>query len=101
MTEGLATRSDDLVWRVRLRHSGDWLYLYLLIEFQSRDDPTMAIRVMTYLGLLYQSLLRHRFGALPEAVMKPVEAGSAADVERWALGVLDSGTLEEVFAEPS
>ena len=56
---------------------------------------------MTCLGLLYQSLLRHRFGALPEAVMKPVEAGSAADVERWALGVLDSGTLEEVFAEPS
>lgn len=59
VSEGLATRSDDLVWRVKLRGTGDWLYLYLLIEFQSRDDPTMAIRVMAYLGLLYQSLIRH------------------------------------------
>ncbi|MFT3800195.1 MAG: Rpn family recombination-promoting nuclease/putative transposase [Burkholderiaceae bacterium] len=59
VSEGLATRSDDLVWRVKLRDTGDWLYLYLLIEFQSRDDPTMAVRVMVYLGLLYQSLIRH------------------------------------------
>ncbi|MFT4099915.1 MAG: Rpn family recombination-promoting nuclease/putative transposase [Burkholderiaceae bacterium] len=59
VSEGLATRSDDLVWRVKLRGTDDWLYLYLLIEFQSRDDPTMAIRVMAYLGLLYQSLIRH------------------------------------------
>ncbi|MFT3802069.1 MAG: Rpn family recombination-promoting nuclease/putative transposase [Burkholderiaceae bacterium] len=59
VSEGLATRSDDLVWRVRLRGRDDWLYLYLLIEFQSRDDPSMAVRVMTYLGLLYESLIRH------------------------------------------
>lgn len=56
---------------------------------------------MTCLGLLYQSLLRHRFGALPEAVMKPVEAGSAADVERWALRVLDASTLDAVFTQPN
>ncbi|MFT4099557.1 MAG: Rpn family recombination-promoting nuclease/putative transposase [Burkholderiaceae bacterium] len=59
VSEGLATRSDDLVWRVKLRDKDDWLYLYLIIEFQSRDDPTMAVRVMVYLGLLYQSLIRH------------------------------------------
>ena len=50
---------------------------------------------------LLLSLLRHRFGELPEAVVKQVEAGSAADVERWALRVLDARTLEEVFAQPS
>ena len=50
---------------------------------------------------LLLSQLRHRFGALPEAVVKRVEAGSAADAERWALRVLDARTLEEVFAQPS
>ena len=50
---------------------------------------------------LLLSQLRHRFGALPEDVVKRVEAGSAAEVERWALCVLDARTLDEVFAQPS
>ena len=56
VSEGLRQRADDVVWRVR---SGeDWVYLYLLIEFQSRPDPWMAVRMMTYVGLLYQDLIR-------------------------------------------
>ena len=50
---------------------------------------------------LLLSLLRHRFGELPEAVVKQVEAGSAADVERWALRLLDARTLDAVFAQPN
>ena len=33
--EYLRSRRDDLVWRVRL--GPDWLYLYLLLEFQTGD----------------------------------------------------------------
>ncbi len=57
-TDDLRSRHDDLVWRVRSRHDGDWIYLYLLLEFQSTDDYFMAIRVMTYVGLLYEDLIR-------------------------------------------
>ena len=32
--------------------------VYLLIEFQSRVDRYMAVRILTYLGLLYQELIR-------------------------------------------
>jgi len=31
-----------------------------LLEFQSKVDRFMAVRVMTYLGLLYQDLVRRR-----------------------------------------
>ncbi len=48
-------RENDVVWRVRFR--GDWLYVYLLIEFQSTVDRFMALRLMVYVGLLYQRLI--------------------------------------------
>jgi hypothetical protein len=49
-------RADDVVWRVRFR--GEWLYVYLLLEFQSTPDPWMALRMLVYVGLLYQDLVR-------------------------------------------
>ena len=56
VTDDLRSREDDVIWRVRFK--GRWLYLYILLEFQSSVDAYMALRVMTYLGLLYQDILR-------------------------------------------
>ena len=56
VTDDLRDRADDLIWR--LRWGADWLYVYLLLEFQSTVDPWMAVRIQTYLGLLYQDLIR-------------------------------------------
>ena len=36
------------------------MYLYLLIEFQSAVDPFMAVRMLVYVGLLYQDLIRRQ-----------------------------------------
>jgi len=44
------------LWRVRCRD--EWIYVYILIEFQSTVDRFMAVRLMTYIGLLYQDLIR-------------------------------------------
>lgn len=70
VSDDLRTREDDLVWRVRLR--AGWLYVYLLLEFQASVDPYMAVRVLTYTGLLYQDLIRRRelapAGRLPPVV---------------------------------
>ena len=44
VSDDLREREDDIIWRVRLR--GEWLYVYLLIEFQSRPDPFMALRIL-------------------------------------------------------
>ncbi len=57
-TDDLRSRHDDLVWRVRHRQGGHWIYIYLLLEFQRQDEHFMAVRVMTYEGLLFQDLIR-------------------------------------------
>ena len=57
ISDELLKRHGDNVWRVRLR--SNWLYLLLLVEFQSTDDPLMALRILTYTGLLYQELARN------------------------------------------
>ena len=51
-------RSDDVVWKVKI--ADDWLYLYIILEFQSQVDPNMAVRMMTYIGLLYQDLIKRK-----------------------------------------
>ena len=68
VSRDLQQRHGDLVWRIRF--GGErWLYLVLLLEFQSGVDRAMAVRMLTYSGLLYQRLvaegvLRER-GELP------------------------------------
>jgi predicted transposase YdaD len=52
----LKNREGDLVWRLRLREGGT-VYVYVLLELQSDVQRFMAVRLMVYLGLLYQDLI--------------------------------------------
>lgn len=56
ISDDLRDREDDLIWR--MRWGDDWLYVYLLLEFQSTIDHFMAVRILGYLALLYQDLIR-------------------------------------------
>jgi hypothetical protein len=56
VSDDLRERSDDVVWR--MRWGEDWIYVYLLLEFQSKSERYMAVRIHTYIGLLYQDLIR-------------------------------------------
>ena len=58
-TDALDRREGDLIYRIH-SFDGQPAYLYLLLEFQSRTDPWMAVRVMVYVGLLYQHLIREK-----------------------------------------
>ena len=62
VTPRLQRRESDVVWRLQWRGDGGdrWLYVYLLLEFQSTVNRFMALRMMVYVGLLYQHLLRHK-----------------------------------------
>ena len=57
VSDELLKRHGDAVWQVRLR--GRWLYLVVMLEFQSRDEPWMALRILTYTGLMYEELVRN------------------------------------------
>jgi hypothetical protein len=53
-------RVNDLIWRLRWQHGqhGDWLYLYLFLEFQSTVDATMPLRFAECISLFYLRLAR-------------------------------------------
>ena len=57
ISDELLKRHGDTVWRLRL--GGRWMFLLVLLEFQSEDDRWMALRILTYSGLLYQELVRN------------------------------------------
>jgi len=56
ISDDLRDREDDVIWKVRIGES--WVYLYILLEFQSTVDRFMAVRLLTYTGLLYQDLIK-------------------------------------------
>jgi len=59
VSDDLRERHSDLIWRLRLRDDEEsWVYLYLLLEFQSTSDPFMAVRLLTYVGLLLEEIIR-------------------------------------------
>jgi predicted transposase YdaD len=45
---------------ISVKVGGAWVYLYLLLEFQSSVDKYMALRMMVYIGLLYQDLIKRK-----------------------------------------
>ncbi|MCA9536246.1 MAG: Rpn family recombination-promoting nuclease/putative transposase [Myxococcales bacterium] len=56
----MAHRHTDLLFRVPL--GGRLVYLYLLMEHQSRPDPLMPLRVLEYLQRVWSKLLRNERG---------------------------------------
>ncbi len=74
----LERRDGDLIWRLRARAAPDdgWVYVLVLLEFQSGVDRRMALRVLTYTGLAWEGLLRGGKGsgsdARPTAPLPPV-----------------------------
>lgn len=50
IADDLREREDDIIWRVQ--YGKKWVYIYILIEFQSTVDRMMATRLMTYMVML-------------------------------------------------
>ena len=59
--DSLRQSRGDVVWRVRFRRgkAEGWLYLLLVLEFQSKVDKSMPLRVHAYIGQLYLKLFRN------------------------------------------
>ena len=70
VSDDLRQRRGDGLWRVRF-HDDTWLYLVVHLEFQSKVDRYMAVRMLVYTGLLYQDLVR-REALGPNGELPPV-----------------------------
>ena len=71
ISDTLVRRQGDAVWRVRFSRPpddagtaggagppDDWLYLLVMLEFQSAVERHMGVRMLAYTALLYQETLR-------------------------------------------
>lgn len=57
VSDDLRIRQSDVIWRMRRKErQEEWLYL--LLELQSAPHPFMALRMLTYAGLLLEEILR-------------------------------------------
>jgi hypothetical protein len=70
ITEDLREREDDLIWQLDFK--GQPLYLLCLLEFQSDNEEFMAVRILTYAGLIYQDLLKNQKQLLIEGKLPPL-----------------------------
>jgi hypothetical protein len=72
VSEDSQQRYNDVVWRLLWRRDGrEPLPMYVLVEFQSTPYRFMAVRLLTYLSLLYEHLIRDRT-LLPSGKLPPV-----------------------------
>jgi hypothetical protein len=53
----LQKRESDVIWKFRRKDGGEPVYVYILLEFQSRPDPSMPVRLMNYESLFYLNLM--------------------------------------------
>ena len=97
LSDALERREEDIVWRARWGE--EWVYVYLLLEFQSTVDRFMALRVAVYVGLLHQALLRAgeltRNGRLPPVLPVVLYNGEG----RWAAPTTLEALVEPVPAD--
>ncbi|MDD5092393.1 MAG: Rpn family recombination-promoting nuclease/putative transposase [Candidatus Wallbacteria bacterium] len=78
VTEEFRKRESDIIWQVDFK--GKPAYIYLLIEFQSSDDRFMAVRMLSYITLLYLDLIKKKkFEKLPAVFPLLLYNGE----ERW------------------
>ena len=64
ISEELVRREADLVFKVNLK--GRSAYLYILMEFQSRPDKAIPVRMLNYILMFYEFLFRQsKVGKLP------------------------------------
>ncbi|KAF0809759.1 transposase [Alcanivorax sp. S71-1-4] len=121
VSDDLRSRHSDAVWRVRW--GPRWVYVYLLLEFQSTVDRFMPVRISSYIGLLYQDLIqRQEWGrgrtlppVLPivlyngkrrwrapvslEALIQPMPDALAEFQPRQRFLLLDEGAFDEALLE--
>jgi len=69
-SRGHQRRESDIIWRFRRRDNGEPVYVYILLEFQSKPDRYMPVRMMTYMGLFFEYLIAK--GLLPKSGKLPL-----------------------------
>jgi hypothetical protein len=89
-TEDLRHRADNVVWQVRAE--GQWVYLYILIEFQSTGDEVSGRAEMTVAGT--QAMVFFGVDAARlEMATGDLEVGEERQLGAWRGGWLEGDDI--------
>jgi hypothetical protein len=80
VSETQKQRHDDRGWRLRMKDR--WLWIYLILEYQSESDPWMALRMLVYVGLPAQDLIKNKED-LSEGKLPPFSRWCSTTVARF------------------
>jgi hypothetical protein len=83
ITDKLRQRQGDCVWRIP-RLDGQYVFLLLMLEHQSSNDKIMALRLLTYCGLLYEMLLQREPGLSTTTLPAILPVVLYSGVPRWS-----------------
>ena len=67
----LERREGDMIYRVQMQNSEEIVYLCILLEFQSTQNQWMAVRILAYIALFYQQLIKEK-QLSPNQLLPPV-----------------------------
>jgi len=93
-------RSGETLDRERLRAA-----VGRILPGQEEDVLSIAaqeIMAEAHVAAKTETLLRQlnrRFGSVPDAVRRKVSAATVGELDQWLDGIVDSRTLEDLFAE--
>ena len=101
VADDLSQSVGDAVWRIRFAGSEEWLYLLLVLEFQSTVDSDMASRMHAYVGQLYRKLRRNKElpkgDRLPPVLPMVIYTGSPPWTAATELLVAPPGSVLEAY----
>ena len=81
MSDERLVRRGDTAWQMYLH---DRRPVLVVLEFQSGEEPRMALRILAYTRLLYQELVRNDVPGLDDHGRLPAVLAAIADPERLA-----------------
>jgi predicted transposase/invertase (TIGR01784 family) len=87
---------DDLVWKVKLKNRKEPLYIYLILEFQSKEDHFMALRMVNYVTSFYIDYVKTQKPAKKRELPPVLPAVIYIGKKRWKA----PGNIKELIAAP-
>jgi len=59
INDKLQRRFNDTVWKIKFKNRDENLYICIMLEFQSRPEKFMPVRLLSYVALFYERLIKN------------------------------------------
>jgi predicted transposase/invertase (TIGR01784 family) len=90
-------RHDDIIWKVKMKESDTFIYVYLMLEFQSHNEHFMAARMINYVSSFYLDLIHSQQFKKGEMLPPVLPVVIYRGAQKWSAPL----NIKELVAAPS